>query len=235
MTIATQESRSHIARPSSPPILMPAQVIPRPAPPINTPRLFMRPLENGDAADVYAIRGQYDVMKWRYISHSPYVAISFIKLEYHSKSKTPDASVEVTENWIRKNFTDPKLKPPYNFSILEKGPESSVLPRVIGVIGVLFMGSNPVVGYIIHPDSWGKGYATEALGALLDAWWALPVGETEAEAADGPKADPDVLFAETEKNNTGSLRVLEKCGFHIVDEFDDEGVPVVVLKLARPS
>lgn len=159
---------------------------------------------------------------------------SHIKI-YNSKSQSPDASLEVTQNWIRDNFTGPNLQPQFNFSIFEKDASSNAIERVIGVVGVLFMGSNPVVGYIINPDSWGKGYATEALRGVLDAWWALPLQDEDAGIADGPKADGDVLFAETEKDNAGSLRVLAKCGFCIVDEFDDEGVPVVVLKLSRPS
>lgn len=128
------------------------------------------------------------------------------------------------------------MKRHYNFSIRKKDASSNVIPRVIGVIGVLFQSDgNPAVGYIFHPDFWGKGYATESLRGLLDAWWALPLEETDAGDAGGPKADGDVLFAETEKENSGSLRVLDKCGFRAVDEFDDEGVQVVVLKLTRPS
>lgn len=128
------------------------------------------------------------------------------------------------------------MKQRYNFSICEKDDSSTVIPRVIGVIGVLFQGDeNPVVGYIIHPDFWGKGYATESLRGLLDAWWALPLERIDAGSGFGPKTDGNVLFAETEKDNARSLRVLDKCGFRAVDEFDDDGVQIVVLKLARPA
>lgn len=51
----------------------------------------------------------------------------------------------------------------------------------------------------------------------------------------GAETDGEALFAETERDNVGSLRVLDKCGFRVVDEFDDDGVPIVVLKLRRPS
>jgi RimJ/RimL family protein N-acetyltransferase len=105
----------------------------------------------------------------------------------------------------------------------------------MGVIGVLLLGSSPVVGYIIHPDSWGKGYATEALQGLLAAWWALPLEEKDAGDGDGLMADGDAIFAETEKENAGSGRVLMKCGFQAIDEFFDDGVLVVLWKLERSA
>jgi len=51
------------------------------------------------------------------------------------------------------------------------------------------------VGYWIGNDYWGKGIATRALKALLDAVETRP------------------LYAHVVKHNIGSQRVLEKCGF----------------------
>lgn len=60
---------------------MSSQIIPSPVPPINTSRLFIRPIQESDAPDIYAIRGRYDVMKWRYSNIPfPHVPHSVIEL-----------------------------------------------------------------------------------------------------------------------------------------------------------
>ncbi len=66
-----------------------------------------------------------------------------------------------------------------------------------------FKGLNPdgsaEIGYGIDPAYWGNGYATEAVAAAVN--WALAQnGVTRIEA-------------ETDPDNAGSQRVLEKCGF----------------------
>ena len=66
------------------------------------------------------------------------------------------------------------------------------------------------VGYWVARDHWGRGVATAALVAFL--------GEE--------KLRP--LYAGVLPANLGSLRVLEKCGFAVIDE-DDDGL--VVLRL----
>jgi RimJ/RimL family protein N-acetyltransferase len=52
-----------------------------------------------------------------------------------------------------------------------------------------------LVGYWIGRDHWGKGIATAALAAFLQAMEARP------------------LHARVAKHNVASIRVLEKCGF----------------------
>lgn len=70
------------------------------------------------------------------------------------------------------------------------------------------------VGYWIGKSFWGKGIATAALDQFLDDWNAPP------------------LRAHVAKQNVGSLRVLEKCGFTIVSESEIGGVDELVLLLA---
>ena len=55
------------------------------------------------------------------------------------------------------------------------------------------------VGYVIHPAYQGKGYATEALGAMLTELRAMGFATVRAG-----------YFEE----NPGSRRVMEKCGMH---------------------
>jgi len=55
------------------------------------------------------------------------------------------------------------------------------------------------VGYWIGREHWGAGVATAALGAFLTILEERP------------------LFAHVVEHNVGSIRVLEKCGFTLVD------------------
>lgn len=72
------------------------------------------------------------------------------------------------------------------------------------------------VGYVLRPDAWGFGYATETVAAILD-WGASVLGLRKA-------------IARTMTPNAASMRVLEKSGFHRVREepggFVKNGVPM---------
>ncbi|KAI1147838.1 acetyltransferase domain-containing protein [Nemania diffusa] len=88
----------------------------------------------------------------------------------------------------------------------------------------------PEVGYKLHPAHWGRGYATEAMGAILKAWWELPRDAAEVEIhpgsllkTEGEKGEKEKegqvvvsrehVVAEIAAYNGGSQRVLEKLGF----------------------
>jgi RimJ/RimL family protein N-acetyltransferase len=85
----------------------------------------------------------------------------------------------------------------------------------------------PEVGYILHPDHWGQGMATEALTAVIGHVFATR--EIEAIRAD---VDP---------RNEGSLRLLAKLGFvetHRAQRtwlVGEEWCDSVYLALARPG
>ncbi|MCP0914024.1 MULTISPECIES: GNAT family N-acetyltransferase [Legionella] len=69
-------------------------------------------------------------------------------------------------------------------------------------IGRAYFGELPSgetkVGYLFHKTYWGKGYATEVLGALLK--WAQK------------HIDAEYIVAYADKNHSASFRVMEKCG-----------------------
>ncbi|MCR5878233.1 GNAT family N-acetyltransferase [Phenylobacterium sp. J367] len=96
--------------------------------------------------------------------------------------------------------------------------------RVIGKAGVYRL---PEVGYILHPDAWGKGLAFEALSAVIPHVFAA--------------RDIDALTADVDPRNTGSIRLLEKLGFVETGrasgtwQIGDELCDSVYLALARPS
>ncbi|SIT14946.1 Protein N-acetyltransferase, RimJ/RimL family [Roseivivax lentus] len=69
--------------------------------------------------------------------------------------------------------------------------------RAIGKAGVWAM---PELGFILNPRHWGRGFATEALQAILPRAFAkFP--------------DEPVLTAEIDPRNTASRRVLTRLGF----------------------
>lgn len=73
--------------------------------------------------------------------------------------------------------------------------------RVIGNVLSYEQNGRPEVSYWIGRDFWGQGYATQALSAFL-----AHVNTTRP------------MYARAAKDNIGSLRVLQKCGFAIVGE-----------------
>jgi len=68
---------------------------------------------------------------------------------------------------------------------------------VVGSVGRYVRDGHPEITYWVGREHWGKGLATLALKELLKI-------ETERP-----------IFAGAAKDNVGSLRVLEKCGFRV--------------------
>ncbi len=85
--------------------------------------------------------------------------------------------------------------------------------EVAGTMGSFVRGDRQL-GYLIAPKFWGRGVATRALELLL--------------AIDRQRP----MFAHVAVHNVGSRRVLEKCGFRVVERrHEDDGVEVDVLRL----
>jgi RimJ/RimL family protein N-acetyltransferase len=70
---------------------------------------------------------------------------------------------------------------------------------VVGACGVVLQEQTPELGYWLGVDHWGKGYATEALHAVID-YAFTDLGH-------------EALQAGARVTNPASRRVLEKCGF----------------------
>ena len=94
------------------------------------------------------------------------------------------------------------------------------------VIGKAGCWKLPEVGYILHPDHWGRGLATEALSAVIAHIFATrPI---------------DVITADVDPRNEGSLRLLARLGFAETHRAQrtwrvgDEWCDSVYLALARP-
>ena len=71
--------------------------------------------------------------------------------------------------------------------------------QLLGSTGLGFQAPDEAMtGYVLAQDAWGKGYATEALAAIIDT--AARIGVSRLSAICHPEHRP-------------SQRVLEKCGF----------------------
>ena len=78
----------------------------------------------------------------------------------------------------------------------------------------------PELGWVFAAAFWGKGYASEAVGAAAD-WGA-------AHFSDAPQT------AMIEVGHVASLRVAEKCGFAEVARATYHGASVILLERAPP-
>ena len=96
--------------------------------------------------------------------------------------------------------------------------------RVIGKAGAW---SIPEIGFLFHPDYWGKGLAQEAVSALVAYLFAT--------------CDLPELTAEVDPRNAASLRLLAKLGFVETGRAErtllwrDEWCDSVYLALKRPA
>lgn len=95
----------------------------------------------------------------------------------------------------------------------------------------------PHLGYMLRTEWWGKRIATTAVQAFLNAWWklerrvmeidpqnvddehklhlmGLEWGQDEQGSAssEGMKVVSEILLAEVEHRNPGSIKVVERCG-----------------------
>ena len=85
--------------------------------------------------------------------------------------------------------------------IERKGPEREVIGTVLVRSEA---GRDPMLGYALHPNFWGKGYASEAAKAMIETVFLL----TEAER----------IAATVQIENTASRHVLDKLGFRFAGE-----------------
>ncbi len=153
-----------------------------PALPIRTERLLLRPLRDSDVDDVLAYYGDPQVVR-------------YLLTEPHTRA---DAEGFVAERSLR---IDPR-----------RAGESLALAvehegRVVGdIVLILVGGESPSgatpsvgeIGWTLHPDRGGRGFATEAARALLD----LAFGHYRLHR----------VKAQLDARNTGSARLCERLG-----------------------
>lgn len=142
---------------------------------IETPRLLLRRPTGGDAEAIF----------WRY-SGDPEVT-RYVGWPAHS-------SVEQAKTFLA--YSDGQWDEWHAGPYLIFSRAAGVL---LGGTGLGFETSyRAATGYVLARDAWGRGYATEALHAMVDLARAMGVRR---------------LYALCHTEHRASARVLEKCGF----------------------
>lgn len=103
-------------------------------------------------------------------------------------STPPHSSLHQSREWLKGMMASPEGESD-DFVVEYEG-------RVIGKAGFWRL---PEIGYIFHPDKWGRGLGLECLTALIDRAFR--------------RCDVDTLCADVDPRNAASLRLLAKLGF----------------------
>jgi ribosomal-protein-alanine N-acetyltransferase len=163
--------------------------------PLETPRLLLRPFRPDDAAEIHRVYSDPEVM--RYVATGPMADLSATQRLLHD--------YDVHQH--RHGFSF--------WAVVER--ESGAL---LGDAGLYRTPTGEVeLGYTLGTAWWGRGYATEAGGAWIEAaFGALGV---------------DAVVALAEPANTRSLHVLEKLGMQQDGERIAFGRPHMVFRRRR--
>lgn len=142
---------------------------------INTPRCVIRPVRARDAEALFDIRQRVARFQGR-------------------TDRTLD---ETRAMYADMESREPGGQPGWHQFVVEDREST-----IVGDIGVNFESPLPrqvEIGYSLHPDHWGRGYASEALAALLDHLFA--------------SRDLHRAIAITGAENHRSRTLLERLGF----------------------
>ena len=104
-------------------------------------------------------------------------------------SSLPHETVDQTRDWVTAMVEAAEAGPSLDFIVEFEG-------RAIGKAGFWRL---PEIGYILHPDVWGRGLAREALEAVIRVGFELGGVET--------------ITADVDPRNAASLGLLERLGF----------------------
>jgi RimJ/RimL family protein N-acetyltransferase len=145
--------------------------------PILTPRFVLRPLRLDDAADIADYRSDPSTALWQ--------------------SWTIPYQVEQAERMITAQLQHSGPTEGEMFGIGIADPSTD---RLLGDVAARMEwgGKCVEIGYSLSPDMRGRGIATEAVGAVIDAFFA---------------AGARRVRADTHPDNVASMRVLERLGF----------------------
>ncbi|MBQ8508660.1 MAG: GNAT family N-acetyltransferase [Clostridia bacterium] len=145
-------------------------------PALETDRLTLRRMKTSDYKDMYDYARRPEVT--RYLLWEPHT------------------SIERTKDYLRYLQTRYRTGDFYDWALEERSTH-----RMIGTCGFTtldFQNNGAEVGYVLHPDYWGAGFAPEAVRRVLSfGFMELNVHRIEAKYIVG---------------NDRSRRVMEKCG-----------------------
>ena len=159
------------------------------APVLKSARLRLRPPTLEDAATIAMALNDIDIAKMTSTIPHPY--------SYNDALKWIDA---INRSWLGRMSGREEVKGG-GFVIEQLAPDGKTGLGVIGGIGVRDKHSKDALelGYWIAREHWGKGFATEAAQTAVD--WAFTAYDISS------------IRGCYRPQNTGSARVLERCGF----------------------
>ncbi|WEW57614.1 hypothetical protein PRK78_003081 [Emydomyces testavorans] len=170
---------------------------------IRTTRLCLRPLTRDDAQAIFDAKSRETPQTWLMMKSKPWT------------------SIDETYAWIdRKVFEKPASAAGRSFQyvvVLGHDPRGAI----VGSIGMNQVHPVPNIGYATDEGYRGMGYASEALGGFMDAWWGLARREDEEGEKEERSEDWDGterVFATVNKNNVASLKILARNGFRVYFE-----------------
>ncbi|MBY8822717.1 GNAT family N-acetyltransferase [Sphingomonas colocasiae] len=139
---------------------------------LSTARLVLRPLAESDADALHDVLSDDETMRFW--------------------SSPPHVSIDQTRDYVVGNAAQDEW---LTWAITEGGP----------ALGWVVLGEHRPgireLGYILHRDRWGSGYAGEAVAAVVNHGFS----------AMGLRR----IFADCDPENTGSVRLLERLGFRL--------------------
>ena len=145
-------------------------------PVLETRRLLLRPLLRKDASDIFSFASDPEVSR-------------FVLWETHRSIADSRFYIQYMRNLYRRGL-------PSSWGVMLKDSG-----RIIGTIGFMWFSesnSSAEIGYSFARPEWNRGYATEALHAVMrSAFSSLPLNRLEAQH---------------DLRNPASGRVMEKCG-----------------------
>lgn len=142
------------------------------APTLTTARLVLRQLREDDAAALFAVLSDPDVMTWW--------------------SSGPHQSPAETEDYVKGNAAEGRGYTCWAITAADD----------VALGWVILIDGKPDVkeiGYILHRNHWSRGVAAEAVSRVIDYGF----GDLNLRR----------IFADTDPENPGSIRLLERLGF----------------------
>ncbi len=145
--------------------------------PIETERLILRPYVDADAERVLDIHSRLEVIRW--LSNPPFVPM-----------KDLDEARERIAEWHERDAENEHVAH-YAIEVRDSG-------LMAGAVAISQLPNDPdgglEVGWHLHPDCAGKGYASEAAVGLLDA--IFPEGPDEIWCTMYPDNEPSAKVAQ---------------------------------------
>ena len=171
--------------------------------PLRTERLVLRPLEASDAADVYEYQRLPEVIRFL-----PWPARDREQAYEHTAKRAAGRVLAADEDFVVLAVVLPGEP-----SVVESGDPTG--DRVIGDMMVRVTNTQHAqleVGWVLHPDFQGRGYAREAAGALVDFTFST--------------LDPHRVTAFLDARNGASAALCERLGMRreatiLEEEYND--------------